>query len=176
LGGGLEFALACKARIACDNPETVLGMPESKIGLMPGWGGTQRLIECVGLRPGLELLLGGNSVHAWQARDLGLVDQVIATELIDEQLSSFVDTFRQQPGKQNRRNKKHGDDATMDWNSLKESLRKDYNLESPSARAILQAVESGRLHSREIGMQIERQEFFELLQSPEAQACVRRFA
>lgn len=74
LGGGLEFAMACRYRIASDTKSTQLGMPEAKLGLMPGWGGTQRIVEIIGYVNGLAMLLDGEAVDAKRSLELHLVD------------------------------------------------------------------------------------------------------
>lgn len=75
LGGGLELALACHLRIA--GAEARLGLPEVNLGLMPGFGGTQRLTRQVGKDRALELMLTGNHISAQEAFELGLVSQVV---------------------------------------------------------------------------------------------------
>jgi 3-hydroxyacyl-CoA dehydrogenase / enoyl-CoA hydratase / 3-hydroxybutyryl-CoA epimerase len=77
LGGGLEVALACHARIASNSPRTQLGLPEVKLGVIPGAGGTQRLPRLIGLEAGLNMILSGKTVPAAKARALGLVDEVV---------------------------------------------------------------------------------------------------
>lgn len=74
LGGGLEVALACRYRLAADDPKTVLGLPEVQLGLLPGAAGTQRLPRLIGLAPALPLLLTGKRLRARQAYGMGLVD------------------------------------------------------------------------------------------------------
>jgi 3-hydroxyacyl-CoA dehydrogenase / enoyl-CoA hydratase / 3-hydroxybutyryl-CoA epimerase len=76
LGGGLELALACHARIASDSPKTALGLPEVMLGLLPGGGGTQRLPRLIGVSGALDLMLTGRKVRAAQALKMGLVDVV----------------------------------------------------------------------------------------------------
>ncbi|MDA8389901.1 MAG: 3-hydroxyacyl-CoA dehydrogenase NAD-binding domain-containing protein [Gammaproteobacteria bacterium] len=78
LGGGLELALACRYRVACDTERTTLGLPEVKLGIHPGFGGTVRLPRLIGGLPALSLILSGRGVHARAARRLGLVDMVVA--------------------------------------------------------------------------------------------------
>ncbi|HVO65359.1 MAG TPA: enoyl-CoA hydratase-related protein, partial [Syntrophales bacterium] len=77
LGGGLEVALACHYRIATDDPKTVLALPEVKLGLLPGGGGTQRLPRLVGLRAALDMMLTGKNIYPRQAKKIGLVDDLI---------------------------------------------------------------------------------------------------
>ena len=76
LGGGLELALACHYRIAIDSPKTKLGLPEVKLGLLPGGGGTQRLPRLVGIQKALELMTQGKELRPQQAVEIGLIDDV----------------------------------------------------------------------------------------------------
>ncbi|MFC4425296.1 3-hydroxyacyl-CoA dehydrogenase NAD-binding domain-containing protein [Deinococcus navajonensis] len=80
LGGGLELALACTYRVAV--PDAQLGLPEVKLGVLPGAGGTQRLPRVVGAAKGLDMMLSGNPVRATEARTLGLVDELVEGDLL----------------------------------------------------------------------------------------------
>jgi Enoyl-CoA hydratase/carnithine racemase len=75
LGGGCEIALSCHLRIASDN--AIFAQPEVKIGLLPGWGGTQRLPRIVGRGLANEIILTGRNVTAKEALDIGLVNKVV---------------------------------------------------------------------------------------------------
>ncbi|MGP5338443.1 3-hydroxyacyl-CoA dehydrogenase NAD-binding domain-containing protein [Psychrobacter maritimus] len=76
LGGGLELALACHYRIAIDSPKTKLGLPEVKLGLLPGGGGTQRLPRLIGIQKALELMTQGKELRPQQAVEIGLIDDI----------------------------------------------------------------------------------------------------
>ncbi len=76
LGGGLELALACDLRVATDAAHTKLGLPEVRLGLFPGLGGTQRLPRLIGVADSLDMILTGRPVSAKKAKRLGLVDAV----------------------------------------------------------------------------------------------------
>lgn len=80
LGGGFDLALACRWRVA--TPEAVFGHPGATLGLLTGWGGTQRLPQLIGRTQALELLLGGEPVSAEQALAWGLVDEVVSAEAL----------------------------------------------------------------------------------------------
>ncbi len=80
LGGGCELALACHLRIAATN--AVFGQPEVNLGLIPGYGGTQRLGRIVGRGIALEMILGGAPIKADRAFDIGLVNRVVAPEAL----------------------------------------------------------------------------------------------
>ncbi|MFO0727244.1 MAG: fatty acid oxidation complex subunit alpha FadJ [Myxococcota bacterium] len=82
LGGGLELAMACQARVASTDRKTKLGLPEVQLGLLPGAGGTQRVVELVGLEAGLDLLLTGKQIDGKKAKKLGLVDEVVPDAIL----------------------------------------------------------------------------------------------
>ena len=77
VGGGLELPLWCDCRIASDDRRTQLGLPEVKLGLIPGWAGTARLPRLIGFEPAAELIISGRLVSATVAKDLGFVDAVV---------------------------------------------------------------------------------------------------
>ncbi len=81
LGGGLEFAMACHYRIATRNPGTRLGLPEVKLGLIPGLNGTVRMIRLAGAAAGMEAMLTGRMLRATAARGIGIVDQLVPGSL-----------------------------------------------------------------------------------------------
>ncbi len=82
LGGGCELVLACHGRLASDDPATKLGLPEVKLGIVPGFGGTQRLPQVVGLQAALDLVLTGRVVDARRALGLGMVDALVYRGLL----------------------------------------------------------------------------------------------
>jgi enoyl-CoA hydratase len=80
-GGGLELALACTFRLAA--PTARLGLPEIKLGLIPGYGGTQRLPRLIGEARALEIILTGRTIEAEEAERIGLVNRIVEGDLID---------------------------------------------------------------------------------------------
>src|SRR5205823_10670209 len=92
LGGGLELALACDYRVAIDQPGTQLGLPEIELGLLPGWGGTQRLPTVVGLERALKMILGSHRLGAQEAGRWGLADSVCeASNRLPDSPKSWVE-------------------------------------------------------------------------------------
>jgi 3-hydroxyacyl-CoA dehydrogenase/enoyl-CoA hydratase/3-hydroxybutyryl-CoA epimerase len=77
VGGGLELALACHYRVAEDGPKTRLGLPEVKLGIHPGWGGTVRLPRLIGAPQAMNLILGGHTISGKAASKLGFVDAAV---------------------------------------------------------------------------------------------------
>jgi len=83
LGGGCELSMACHFRIASENAK--FGQPEVNLGLIPGYGGTQRLVQLIGKGRALELLMSGNMIDAHEAKEIGLVNHVTSAENLLEQ-------------------------------------------------------------------------------------------
>jgi enoyl-CoA hydratase/carnithine racemase len=95
-GGGCELALACHMRLASEN--AVLGLPEVKLGIIPGYGGTQRLPRLVGHGRALELILSGRNVKAEEAERIGLVNRVVPlASLLEESVKLAQAILRNGP-------------------------------------------------------------------------------
>ncbi|WP_206484627.1 fatty acid oxidation complex subunit alpha FadJ [Thalassotalea sp. G2M2-11] len=90
LGGGLELAMACHARICSDNPKTALGLPEVQLGLLPGSGGTQRLPKLVGIQKALDMMLTGKQLRAKQALKAGLVNDVVPESVLTDVAEKLI--------------------------------------------------------------------------------------
>ena len=98
LGGGCELALACRYRVATDNPKTQIGLPETQLGIIPGWGGTQRLPRLIGLRAALGIIVAGKSVSATRALKMGLVNAVVPAVALRAAAIKLVTTGRRTSG------------------------------------------------------------------------------
>lgn len=90
MGGGTELALACRFRVASRDAATRIALPEVKLGIFPGWGGSARLPRLVGAPKALELMLTGRTVGAPEAKAIGLVDRVTSTDLLEEAAKELV--------------------------------------------------------------------------------------
>jgi enoyl-CoA hydratase len=91
LGGGCELALACQIRIASDKAQ--IGLPEVTLGIIPGYGGTQRMVRLLGKARALELILTGNRVPAEEAARIGLVNRVVPHEQLMESAEEMARTI-----------------------------------------------------------------------------------
>ncbi len=98
MGGGTEMALACDYRLATDGDKTTLGLPEVKLGILPGWGGTQRLPRLVGLPKSLDLILSAKTVTGTKAHKMGLVDGLVAPPFLQEQTRKFIEKIQSSHG------------------------------------------------------------------------------
>jgi 3-hydroxyacyl-CoA dehydrogenase/enoyl-CoA hydratase/3-hydroxybutyryl-CoA epimerase len=90
LGGGCELVLACDYRIATDDPSTKIGLPETKLGIIPGFGGCVRLPRVIGLQAALDIILNGKSVPAAKALKMGLVDKVTSPVDLEQAALRFT--------------------------------------------------------------------------------------
>ncbi|MFC1544104.1 enoyl-CoA hydratase-related protein [Gemmatimonadota bacterium] len=95
LGGGTELALACDARLAAADSDTAIALPEVHLGLMPGFGGTQRLPRLIGQRRALNMILTGQAVRADRALQWGLVDRLVPSERLSLEAASTVRLLRE---------------------------------------------------------------------------------
>lgn len=95
LGGGLELALACDFRIASEHAE--LGSPEINLGIIPGWGGTQRLVRVVGLANAKRMVMLGDRIKADEALKMGLVDKVVPFEKLRDEARALAQRLCEGP-------------------------------------------------------------------------------
>ncbi len=180
LGGGLELALACHARVASDDPKTKLGLPEVQLGLLPGAGGTQRLPALIGLEKALDLLLTGKQVNAKRARSMGLVDEVVpAAILIDvaaKRALDLIDVKQKRHGlveriaefaepKALRELALSGNPAgrKIVFDQAEKTLREKAGEHYPAPYRILEVVRVGLEKGRAAGLALEAKRFGELI-------------
>jgi 3-hydroxyacyl-CoA dehydrogenase/enoyl-CoA hydratase/3-hydroxybutyryl-CoA epimerase len=100
MGGGTEIALACRYRIASSDEKTRIGLPEIKLGIYPGWGGSVRAPRLIGAPAAMDLMLTGRSLSASAARGMGLVDKVVAREQLLDEAIKLAQRGRKRPFKQ----------------------------------------------------------------------------
>jgi len=172
LGGGLEFALACDHRVARRDSATRIGLPETQLGLIPGWGGTQRLPRRIGISRAIPMILTGERVTAARARHLGLVDAVIDPARFDEGLSQFVDDLL--AGKRPRSAASGWKTRLLDetlpgrslvlWSARRQIARKTQHY--PALQAALNAIATGLSLGMTEGLKAEREEFSRIAFQP----------
>jgi 3-hydroxyacyl-CoA dehydrogenase/enoyl-CoA hydratase/3-hydroxybutyryl-CoA epimerase len=100
MGGGTEISLACRYRVASNDASTRLGLPEVKLGIFPGWGGSARLPRLIGAPAAMDLMLTGRTVSASAAKAMGLVDKVVEPALVVDTAVAMVQKGTQRPFKQ----------------------------------------------------------------------------
>jgi 3-hydroxyacyl-CoA dehydrogenase/enoyl-CoA hydratase/3-hydroxybutyryl-CoA epimerase len=100
MGGGTEIALACDYRVASNDASTRIGLPEVKLGIYPGWGGSVRLPRLVGAPAAMDVMLTGRNLSASSARAMGVVDRVVAPAVLVDEAARLALSGRQRPFKQ----------------------------------------------------------------------------
>jgi 3-hydroxyacyl-CoA dehydrogenase len=167
-GGGLEVALASHYRVAV--PSAKLGVPEVKLGLLPGAGGTQRLPRVAGVGKALEMAATGNPIGAKEAHEVGLVDRLIEGDL-ESHAVAFADEVkdvRPIPKASERKDKIEGVDPSVFADFRKANARKFRGFDAPEYN--IQAIEAAVSKPYAEGVQEERRLFMELMSGTQAKA------
>ena len=171
LGGGLELALACHYRIA--SPRTQLGLPEVKLGILPGSGGTQRLPRLIPMAEAVQMMTSGNPIPAEKAKQLGLVDELAQGDLLDAALNFAKGVI----GKPFRRVRDLPARIDGDPKAFFAKAREEVKKASrgyPAPLVIVDCAESS-LKPFDEGRKSEREGFTKLVDSPESKALRHMF-
>lgn len=172
LGGGFETALSCHYRIALDSAK--VGLPEVKLGLLPGAGGTQRVPRLAGVEASLELILSGAPIAAGRAAEIGLVDKVVSTDLLAEALAYArqLAKTRAPVRRTSELTVENVDDSVFD--KVSAGLGKRARGQTAPPR-IVECVRSAMTMSFEDGQRRERELFSECMQDPQSVALRHMF-
>ncbi len=179
MGGGFELALACHHRVAADDAKTRLGLPEIKIGLFPGAGGTQRVARMLPPADALQFLLKGDQLKVDRAKALKLIDAVVAPGDLIKTAKDWikaggkakapwdVEGFRLPGGPV------YSKAGMMTFPAANAIYRRETYDNYPAARAILQVVYEGLQLPFDTALRVESRWFAKILRSPEAAAMIR---
>ncbi len=175
MGGGLELALACHYRIA--TPGATLALPEVKLGLLPGAGGTQRLPRAVGVEAALAMIVSGEPIAAARALELGLVSGMVADTHFDDVLAYAreVEAVRPLPLLRHARAAlPAGSDRSAYFLLAHERVAREAR-GLPAPLACVDAVEAAVREPIEAGLEIERELFMRLVATPESRGLRHAF-
>jgi 3-hydroxyacyl-CoA dehydrogenase / enoyl-CoA hydratase / 3-hydroxybutyryl-CoA epimerase len=179
MGGGFELALACHHRIVSDNDKTRLGLPEIKVGLFPGGGGTQRVARMLPTADALQFLLKGDQLRINRAKAMKLIDEVVppgdlvtaAKDWIKKGGSAKapwdVDGFKLPGGPV------YSKAGLTFWPAANALYRRETYDNYPAARAVIQVVYEGLQLPMDQALRVESRYFAKILRSPEAAAMIR---
>ncbi|MEQ9278495.1 MAG: fatty acid oxidation complex subunit alpha FadJ [Balneola sp.] len=182
MGGGLELSLACHYRIASGHSKTIMALPEVKLGILPGTGGTQRLPRLIGIQKSLNYMLTGKNIFARQAYKMGLVDELVHKDALEEAAIKAV--HKVSSGKFERIDKRTSMEKMIEGNGLGRKIVFSQALKQtlaqtkgnyPAPEKILDAVEYGYKHGKEKGLLNEAKLFGELGATHESRALVNLF-
>jgi 3-hydroxyacyl-CoA dehydrogenase/enoyl-CoA hydratase/3-hydroxybutyryl-CoA epimerase/3-hydroxyacyl-CoA dehydrogenase/enoyl-CoA hydratase/3-hydroxybutyryl-CoA epimerase/enoyl-CoA isomerase len=172
MGGGLELAMGFDYRIAGSHPKTEIGQPETKIGLIPGFGGTQRLSRIIGPSLAAEMICTGDPAKADRARQIGLVFDVVNSERLTEEAVALVRWSAADGGWKAERQRKQQpvglseEQASFTFAVARGQVMMKTGGHYPAPLAAVTAIEKGCNLTLEDGLKIETEQFIPLLGSP----------
>jgi 3-hydroxyacyl-CoA dehydrogenase / enoyl-CoA hydratase / 3-hydroxybutyryl-CoA epimerase len=179
MGGGFELALACHQRIAADNPKTRLGLPEIKIGLFPGAGGTQRIARMLPPADALQYLLKGDQLKLDRAKAMKLVDNVVPPADLIKAAKDWIKAGGKAVAPWDVKGFKlpggqvYSKAGMMVFPPANAIYRRETFDNYPAARAILQVVYEGLQLDMDTALRVESRWFAKILRSPEAASMIR---
>jgi 3-hydroxyacyl-CoA dehydrogenase / enoyl-CoA hydratase / 3-hydroxybutyryl-CoA epimerase len=179
LGGGFELCLACHYRIATDAEKARVGLPEVKIGLFPGAGGTQRVARMLKPADALQFLLKGDQLRPAQAKSLKLIDAVVPAAELIRGAKDWIKTGGSakapwdQEGFRLPGGPVYSKAGMMTFPAANAIYRRETYDNYPAARAILQVVYEGLQLPMDLALRVESRWFATILRSPQAAAMIR---
>src|SRR6201992_626549 len=179
LGGGFELTLACHHRVAAENPKTRLGLPEIKVGLFTGAGGTQRVPRIVSPQDAMQLLLKGEAITVERAKTLKLVDQVVPAADLIKTAKDWIKGGGKAVAPWDEKGFKlpggpvYSKTGMMMFPAGNAIFRRETYDNYPAARAIMQCVYEGLQVPMEAALRVESRYFTKILRSKEAAAMIR---
>jgi 3-hydroxyacyl-CoA dehydrogenase/enoyl-CoA hydratase/3-hydroxybutyryl-CoA epimerase/3-hydroxyacyl-CoA dehydrogenase/enoyl-CoA hydratase/3-hydroxybutyryl-CoA epimerase/enoyl-CoA isomerase len=172
LGGGAEYALAADYRIASDNPRTRIGLPEVGFGIIPGWGGTQRLPRLIGVSAAIEMICSGEPIPSSQAMKLGLVSEMSPADRLVEAGCRLIDHIQQTGEWQEERRRWRGP-VSLSGEQLRaicatteSDLKRKTKGHNPGPLAALRVIQQSCTLPLEEGLEIELAASLELMGTP----------
>ena len=174
LGGGCELALACSARVATDGTKTQIGLPETQLGIIPGWGGTQRLPRLIGVRAALDIILPGKSLNGVRAFKAGLIDAVVPAVVLRETAREFALGTRQPKRASTLAQNNWAARSVVCKMARKQVLTRTRG-HYPAPLRALEAVEEGLAGGLDEGLEREAQIFGEVAVTPVCKNLIRIF-
>ncbi len=179
MGGAFELSLACHARIAADSDRVKMGLPEVKVGIFPGAGGTQRVPRMADTQAALQMLTTGQTLVPKKAKSMGLINEIVpADQLIDTAKQMIRDGLDpEQPwdkkGFKAPGGKVYSPAGANLWPAATAILRRETYGNYPAAIAIVKCVHEGLQLPMDTGLLVEQRYFTEILQTTEARMMVR---
>jgi len=175
LGGGFEVSLACHYR--CAVPSAKVGLPEVKLGILPGAGGTQRVPRVAGVKAALEMITSGDPISAKKAGEMGLIDEVLGSEDLQKEALAYARELVNSGAKLKRIRDINIDPATIEpgfFDNYRKQVAKRARGQIAQDR-IVSCVEAAVGQPIDAGLEVERKMFMELVSSPQSKAMRHAF-
>jgi 3-hydroxyacyl-CoA dehydrogenase / enoyl-CoA hydratase / 3-hydroxybutyryl-CoA epimerase / enoyl-CoA isomerase len=181
MGGGTEVALAMDYRLCGNGPKVQIGLPETKLGILPGWGGTQRMPRLIGVHPAIEMITTGEPVKADKAVQLGLVwDAVPSDKLLDAGKKLLEHTIQTGEWKENRLKRSQPVGLTEDqfqftFAVAEGAVAAKTQGQYPAPLVALACIKEGCNLPLEQGLEVEKKKALEVMGSPISAALIANF-
>lgn len=173
LGGGLELALACDYRVASDDKDTKLALPETMLGIIPAWGGCTRLPRLIGVPKALNLILSGKKLAAKQAKKLGLIDAVSPREYLTKTARTLLPNGKARRKHHTLTNNRLTGALLRAW--IRRQVRKRTRGNYPAPLKALEVVTLGAWQHRADSLALERDAVLELAAHSASPNLIRTF-
>jgi 3-hydroxyacyl-CoA dehydrogenase/enoyl-CoA hydratase/3-hydroxybutyryl-CoA epimerase len=179
VGGAFELALACHHRVLSDSDKTRVGLPEIKVGLFPGAGGTQRVARLMPTGDALQMLFKGDQLRPNAAKGMGLVDAVVPREALIDTAKGWIKAGGKgvapwdQEGFKLPSGRVYSPAGMMIWPPANAIYRRETYDNYPAAKAMLRAVYEGLQLPMDQALRVEGRYFAQILRSKEAAAMIR---
>jgi 3-hydroxyacyl-CoA dehydrogenase/enoyl-CoA hydratase/3-hydroxybutyryl-CoA epimerase len=175
VGGGCEIAISCDYRVMSDSPKAVIGLPETKLGIFPAWGGTTKLPRLIGLPAALDIILNGKTMDGKRAKRIGLVDEVVAPAILLDVAKRF-----------SQKSKPHGSHTKLYiegnpftrriiFGKARKAVLAETHGQYPAPLKAIEVMEYGFSHGIEAGLDREVEAVAPLIKDEVAQNLVRLF-
>lgn len=176
LGGGCELAISCDWRVMSDSPRAQIGLPETKLGIYPAWGGTTKLPRLIGLPAALDIILNGKTVDGKRAKRMGLVDEVVEQGILLDVARQFTERGKRRGGTRTKF-LVEGNPLTrrVIFSKARKAVLAQTHGHYPAPLKAIDVMEYGMSAGVEKGLEREVDEVATLLQSDVAQNLVRLF-
>ena len=179
LGGAFELALSCHYRVVADGEKVRVGLPEVKVGLFPGAGGTQRVARLMPTGDALQMLFKGDQLRPQQAKQMGLVHEIAPAGEIVARAKTWIKNGGKGVAPWDEQNyrlpsgKVFSPGGMMIWPAANAIYRRETQDNYPAVKAILHAVYEGLQLPMDLALRVESRWFAKILRSPEARAMIR---
>jgi 3-hydroxyacyl-CoA dehydrogenase/enoyl-CoA hydratase/3-hydroxybutyryl-CoA epimerase len=179
MGGAFELSLACHGRVVSDDPKVKMALPEVKVGIFPGAGGTQRVPRLTNQQDALQMMTTGSNLSGSRAKAMGLVHEVVPAKKLVQAAKDMIKGGLKAVQPWDEKGFKLPGGAVYSpaganlWPAASAILRRETNLNYPGAQAILKCVYEGLLVPFDTGLRIEQRYFTNVLMTTEAGMMIR---
>lgn len=172
MGGGTELAIALDERIISTNPKAVIGLPETKLGIIPGWGGTQRMPRLIGVHHAIEMITGGEPFNAKRALETGLVMDIVPSDQLMTAALAWIEQMQHTGAWKTMRQKRRQplalseDEKNYAFGVAEAAIKEKTKGQYPAPMVGLAAIREGAAYPLPEAFEVEKKKSLEVMGSP----------